>query len=76
MDQAKKKEPKKDQVIVKGKWVEKELFRAWIYGHDGAAKIAESHLEYEKELASGKWFSEPPVVSQKVRKQKDDDSDS
>lgn len=54
MDQQK---PRKDnQAFYKDRWVDKEHFRAYVYGKDGT-KLANSYREYEQLISSGVWFS-------------------
>lgn len=39
-----------------GRWVDKEHFRAFVYGLNDQKKLANSYDEYEKLISSGIWF--------------------
>lgn len=46
-----------EYVIYQGRTIPKAGFRAFIYSTDGAQKLVESWSEFEREIASGVWFS-------------------
>jgi len=80
MDQSKKKisNPHEGQFLYKGKWVNKEHFRAFLYNEKHVQRLAKSYKEFESLLATGLWFAEKP--EQKVlplkRKIKDGSANS
>lgn len=39
-----------------GRWVDKEHFRAFVYGLNDQKKLANNYDEYEKLISSGIWF--------------------
>jgi len=43
------------QVLYNGKWVDKSLFRAFVYSKD-QIKVADNWAEYESYLSQGTWF--------------------
>lgn len=68
-----KKVEKKEHVIYMGRFLEKETFRNFVYSKT-EKKLARSWDEYEKMIASGLWFDEPPlIVNEKAQKGKHTD---
>lgn len=49
-----------------GQIVDKEHFRAFIYGADGARKLVESWDDFEKHMATGIWFSTQEDAANRV----------
>jgi len=43
------------QVLYNGKWVDKSLFRAFVFGKD-QIKVANNWTEYQGYLSQGAWF--------------------
>ncbi len=70
MSNVKKLNREESQFQYKGKWVNKEHFRAFVYNDKGEQKLAKSHQHFEKMIGSGAWFSSLAEASPK-RKQKD-----
>lgn len=72
MNQENKTERK--QVYYNGRWVDKDHFRAFVYGKD-EIKLANSYKEYENLIATGTWFSSKQKLEEslksKARKPKD-----
>ncbi len=64
-----------DQILYKGKWVDKKYFRVFIYKENGK-KLVNSYDEYKRMIDSGEWYEDPIVplisVKSKARKPKDD----
>ncbi len=58
------------QFEYKGRWVNKEHFRAFVYNGKGEQKLAESYDQFEAMIGSGVWFASKVDASPK-RKQKD-----
>lgn len=52
-----------------GRMVPKDNFRAFVYGENGAQKLAESWVHYEGLLATGLWFEQPEQASKKADKE-------
>ena len=50
------KDDVKKQVMYLGRWVDRELFRAFVYKSDGGKKLAKSYAEFESLISSGVWF--------------------
>ena len=44
------------QVMYLGRWVDKELFRAFVYKIGGEKKLAKSYQEFESFISTGIWF--------------------
>jgi len=45
-----------------GRWVDKEHFRAFVYGLNGQKTLADNYDEYEKLISSGIWFDSLETV--------------
>jgi hypothetical protein len=54
-----------EHVIYLGRTIPKAGFRAFIYSFDNAQKLVESWDEYEKNIATGIWFSTKAAVPAK-----------
>ena len=54
-----------DMVSYQNRMVDKDSFRAYVYGKDDAKKLANSWDEHKELIASGIWFSEKPVAEKK-----------
>jgi hypothetical protein len=59
------------QVLYCGRWVDKKIFRAFVYDDKGSQKLANSYPEFESLIASGLWTVSKPDLSLKVGKKKD-----
>lgn len=46
------------QVLYQGRWVPRKYFRAFVYNSMGQ-KLCESYDEFQKDISSGIWWSEP-----------------
>lgn len=72
------KDDVKKQVMYLGRWVDKDLFRAFVYNIDGDKKLANSYYEFESLISSGIWFDSIQNISKEVikssRKSKHDTS--
>ena len=51
-----------ETVLYLGRVIAKEGFRAFIYGFENREKLVNSWEEFEKDIASGLWFSEKSKV--------------
>ena len=49
---------KEGQFQYKGRWVNKEHFRAFVYNSNGDQKLAGSYKEFHDLISSGIWFAE------------------
>lgn len=49
-------EEESEQVLYKGKWVDRKYFRAYVYNVSGQ-KLANSYKEYSELIESGLWYS-------------------
>lgn len=64
------------QFLYCGRWVNKENFRAYVYGGKGEKKLANSYKDFEALIASGEWFTSKPVKdAPQKRKQRDGSTD-
>jgi len=61
-------EKKNEHVLYRGARVPVAHFRAWVYGAEGAAKLANSWDEYKLLVATGQWFDEPPQATANDKK--------
>lgn len=53
------------QVFYCGSWVDKNIFRAWVYDVNGNQKLAESYPEFERLTTSGIWFGSEQEIQDK-----------
>lgn len=70
MSKIRKINREESQFQYRGKWANKEHFRAFVYNDKGEKQLAKSHQHFEQMIGSGAWFADPVNASQK-RKQKD-----
>jgi hypothetical protein len=63
----------KKQVLYLGRFVDRELFRTFVYKQGNVKKLANSYDEYQALLATGIWFDtieSVPKEDSKTRKSK------
>lgn len=70
MSNVKKLNREEMQFQYKGKWVNKEHFRAFVYNEKGEQLLAKSYAQFMQMIGSGAWFAEKVDASPK-RKPKD-----
>ncbi len=56
------KDDVKKQVMYLGRWVDRELFRAYVYKIGGEKKLANSYQEFESLISSGIWVDSPKNI--------------
>lgn len=59
-----------EHVIYLGRTIPKEGFRAFIYSYNDEQKLVNSWDEYEKNIATGVWFSTKTAVPSKKNNDK------
>lgn len=57
MSNVKKLKGEESQFQYKGRWVNKEHFRAFVYNGNGEQQLARSHAHFEQLIGSGIWFA-------------------
>ncbi len=58
----------KEQVMYLGRWVEKNLFRTFVYKANGESKLANSYDEFKSLISSGIWFDLPENIPKEEEK--------
>lgn len=53
--------------VYKGKVIDTEHFRVYIYGADGARKLVESWNDYQKHMQTGIWFADKNEAKEMAR---------
>lgn len=63
------KKDQRKQVFYNGIWIEKELFRTFVYNQKGQ-KLVNSWDEYQDALASGLWFETQECKPEEIKQPK------